>query len=183
MTSSGSLLARRGDVMRLLSARRAGCLILGLASCLACVTPVPVERLEEGMSADAVREAFGEPEAMGVEPEGDVSTWIYVDEELDVVLAILASPLWVTTPLALAMSLLPGQEHQWDDFYAGLRGVSPDSKNVLLFFEADHLARWDVVEREQEYAYSGPTHDWLQQWRWQQQVQQWERQQRRQWGR
>ena len=34
-----------------------------LLICLACATPFPIESLEEGMTAEAVRAEFGEPES------------------------------------------------------------------------------------------------------------------------
>jgi hypothetical protein len=39
-------------------------LALCLLVCLACATPLPIENLEEGMTTEAVREEFGEPEAI-----------------------------------------------------------------------------------------------------------------------
>ena len=38
-------------------------LVPGLLICLACATPFPIESLEEGMTAETVRENFGEPVA------------------------------------------------------------------------------------------------------------------------
>ena len=49
-----------------------------LLVCLACATPFPVENLEKGMTAEAVRENFGASEAMGTEfpwPGRAESSW------------------------------------------------------------------------------------------------------------
>ncbi len=48
------------------------CLLL----CLACATPFPFEKLEEGMTETAVRQAVGEPKAIH-----DEETWTYAHEE------------------------------------------------------------------------------------------------------
>ena len=51
-----------------------------LLICLACATPFPLDDLEKGMTAEAVRAEFGEPESET--KLGDVeSSWTYVDEK------------------------------------------------------------------------------------------------------
>ena len=55
-------------------------LVPGLLICLACATPFPIESLEEGMTAETVRESFGAPEAIETNPEGMESSWTYVHE-------------------------------------------------------------------------------------------------------
>jgi hypothetical protein len=52
-------------------------LIPGLLFCLACATPLPFENLQEGMTAEAVRAGFGEPES------SRGSAWYYTHEEKD----------------------------------------------------------------------------------------------------
>lgn len=136
----GSFLTRFVD-----SAARAFLLIPCLLICLSCATPFPIERLEEGMTADSVREAVGEPEAIEAEPGGTMSSWAYGYKEFDLLTTLFALP-W--TPFVPVLSLLPNLE--WDDFYT-------QPTVVTLHFEEDQLARWEVIERGYGYA-PGPDH-------------------------
>ncbi len=107
----------------------APCLLI----CLACATPFPIENLEDGMTAQTVREIFGEPKAIETNPEGVESDWTYVHEELEIGMAIVA---WIWAPLFVAVSWLPNFE--WDDPYMRM-------SDVILHFEDEKLARWEVI--------------------------------------
>ena len=102
------------------SVTRSLLLALCLAICLACATPFPIESLEEGMTAETVRENFGAPiktkrggplvwTTHGWEDELSVSTWTYFPEKF--------FPVF------------------WS---AGNR--------VVLYFEDERLAHWEVIE-------------------------------------
>ncbi len=107
-------------------------LIPCLLICLSCATPFPVENLEEGMTPEAVLERFGEPRTMEANPVGSDSYWTYANRELEVGAVILG---WPWAPLFVAVSWLPNFE--WDDPYMS-------SSEVMLRFEGEKLARWDV---------------------------------------
>ena len=56
-------------------------LIPCLLICLACVTPFPFANLQEGMTAEAVREEFGAPDATEADLGEDAkSCWTYWHE-------------------------------------------------------------------------------------------------------
>ena len=94
---------------------------------------------------------------------GDVeSSWTYVDQELEIVAAIIG---WPMAPLFVAVSWLANFE--WDDPYM-------DTSDVVLHFEGEKLARWEVIEPVPVVS-SGRT--WQQQ-QWEQEQWQW---QQRQW--
>ena len=101
--------------------------------CLACATPFPIENLEEGMTAETVRESFGEPEAIGTEPPFGVATfWTYTHEEQD----------WFVTlhPMApLIAAVIRVSENEWHNIYV-------TRKPLVLHFEAEKLVRWEVIE-------------------------------------
>ena len=103
-----------------------------LLICLACATSFPVENLEEGMTPEAVLERFGEPRTMEANPVGSDSYWTYANRELEVGAVILG---WPWAPLFVAVSWLPNFE--WDDPYMS-------SSEVMLRFEGEKLARWEV---------------------------------------
>jgi hypothetical protein len=65
--------------MRLLnSVTRIVLLVPCLLVCISCATPFPFENLQEGMTAEAVREEFGKPEATEADLGGDgKSCWTY----------------------------------------------------------------------------------------------------------
>jgi len=65
------------------SVTRADLLVPCLLVCLACATPLPLEKLEEGISTEAVRQEFGEPEATRPSPESGRSRWCYHDGGFD----------------------------------------------------------------------------------------------------
>ena len=102
----------------------APCLLI----CLACATPFPVDSLEEGMTTEAVRENFGEPEAI------NGSSWTYLHEEKGFTewVATLVPLTYFTIPLNAAFG------NSWDYTYV-LRG------SVDLYFEGEKLARWRVL--------------------------------------
>ncbi len=105
----------------------APCLLI----CLACATPFPIENLEEGMTAETVRETFGEPKG-GVLSS---SWWTYVDEKR-MWPFILIPPFMLTIPVFTAIPDTP-----WDHIYVNRRPI-------LLYFKAEELVYWDVGEFE-----------------------------------
>ena len=113
-----------------------------LAICLACAvaTPFPFENLKEGMTDETVRERFGEPEAIEIKLGSAESIWTYVHEEQHWPMTALFSTVFLL-PCALgALLFLP---------LAGEVMCTPiDEKRVLLHFEAEKLARWEVDPRE-----------------------------------
>jgi hypothetical protein len=102
-----------------------------LLVCLACATPFPFENLREGMTAEAVREEFGAPEAMDT-----YSCWSYVHERQNWAATLLLS--W-GIPFAAAICAAPGEDCEWKDFYVV-------ANMVLLDFEEEKLVRWEMVE-------------------------------------
>jgi hypothetical protein len=113
-----------------------------LLASLACVTPFPIENLEEGMAKETVREKFGAPEAMGmrygaldamgVHPKPE-SYWTYVDEKTDWG-AFIFPPFLLSIPV---LAVWP--ERSWNQFYL--------IKNpVVLDFEAGKLVQWRVTK-------------------------------------
>jgi hypothetical protein len=119
------------------SATRTVLLVPCLLVCLACATPFPFERLEEGMTTEAVRERFGAPEAMGltfgVYPNPPESYWTYVHEERDWT-AILFPPLVFGIPINAALP-----DASWDRNYI-------KKNSIVLHFEKEKLVHWQVIE-------------------------------------
>ena len=128
----------------------------GLLICLACATPFPIENLEEGMTAGAVRENFGEPEAIDTVWDPTMfwraswtydaeSSWTYVHEEqnpwgLSVVVSLLFPQQIVATVMGAVGTLVTGRlDIHWDWAYL-------ERKPVVLYFEQEELARWEVIE-------------------------------------
>ena len=108
----------------------APCLLI----CLACATSFPIESLEEGMTTEAVRENFGEPESIRTEPPYGVATlWTYAHEETEWGMLVFPQSL-LSIPICAAIP-----DMQWDCLYVS-------SRPLLLHFEAEHLVRWEVVK-------------------------------------
>ena len=108
----------------------APCLLI----CLACATPFPLDRLEEGMTAETVRENFGEPESIETEPPFGVATfWTYTHEETDWGMFILPHAI-LSIPICTAIPDVP-----WDCLYVS-------SRPLFLHFEAEKLAWWEVIK-------------------------------------
>ncbi len=119
-----------------------------LLICLACATPFPFQNLEEGMTAEMVRQKFGAPELIETNPRWDISdgpavltgvesSWTYVDEELLWgYFGFLVPPLLLSIPICAAIPDTP-----WDCLYINTRPV-------LLHFEAEELVHWNVGEFE-----------------------------------
>jgi hypothetical protein len=113
-----------------------------LLASLACVTPFPIENLEEGMAKETVREKFGAPEAMGmrfgaldamgVHPKPE-SYWTYVDEKTNWV-AFIFPPMLLSIPV---LAVWP--ERPWNELYL-------KKNHVVLDFEAGKLVQWKVTE-------------------------------------
>jgi hypothetical protein len=125
----------------------APCLLI----CLACATPFPIESLEEGMTVETVREKFGEPVAIGVDPPFDASAgtfWAYMDQKLVISAVIIG---WPWAPLFVAVSWLPNFE--WNDPYMS-------TSDVVLHFEQEKLARWEVIEPPPVVSSGISEHDW-----------------------
>jgi hypothetical protein len=104
-----------------------------LLVCLACATPFPLESLEVGMTTETVREKFGEPEAIISEPGGVEFSWTYFDEWQNWPIFIFPQVL-LSIPICAAITDKP-----WDCAYVTRRPV-------LLHFEGEKLARWEVIE-------------------------------------
>ena len=141
------------------SVARAVLLVPSLLICLACATPFPLDSLEEGMTAETVREKFGEPEAImsalavraafgeleviETEPGGVSLSWKYLDERLHWQMFIFPQVL-LSIPICAAIPDKP-----WDCGYTY-------SVPVLLHFEGEKLAHWEVIEPVYS-EYYGPT--------------------------
>ena len=123
-----------------------------LLICLACVTPFPIEALEEGMTTEAVRENFGEPEAVETKTGDAESSWTYLHEGMDPV-PLLVGPM----PLRVAVaSITWGVLLSWlfalmdvvsDDLTTGLSWnfAYVSRAPVVLEFEEEKLVRWAVL--------------------------------------
>jgi hypothetical protein len=101
--------------------------------CVSCATPFPFESLEEGMTVEAVRENFGEPEAMEAESGVTESCWSYVHEKQN-----WPGTLFLSWGLPLAVPLTAFVGCPWNAFYV-------ERSMVLLDFEREKLIRWEVV--------------------------------------
>ncbi len=120
------------------SVTRALLLALCLLTGLACATPFALENLEAGMTAETVREKFGEPEAIEIEPEGAEPSWTYLHEEQawgpTVLLSSIALP-----PCILFTALMPfvGEHpcYTWN--------VKKES--VVLQFSEGKVTSWEVL--------------------------------------
>ena len=126
-----------------------------LLICLACATPFPIEALEEGMTTEAVRENFGEPEATNTVWDPTIfwrgtwtyaaeSSWTYVHEERNwgtsVLLSLLLPHQIGFTVIGVVGTLGTGRlDFQWDWAYV-------ERKPVVLHFEDERLVRWEVIE-------------------------------------
>ncbi len=107
----------------------APCLLI----CLACATPFPLDSLEKGMTYETVRENFGEPESIETEPPFGVATfWTYAHEET-FWQAFLFPQFLLSIPICAAIP-----DVQWDCGYVS-------SRPLLLHFEEEKLARWEVI--------------------------------------
>ncbi|MCH7643396.1 MAG: hypothetical protein IH974_01050 [Myxococcales bacterium] len=112
----------------------APCLLI----CLSCAKPIPfpIESLEEGMTAEAVRDNFGEPDSW-THSWGAESSWRYVHEEQN----------WIGTfhpvmPLVIPFIVFDS-DLTWSE---ASREVYVKRKPVVLYFEAEKLVRWEVIE-------------------------------------
>ena len=127
-----------------------------LLFCLACATtPFPVENLEEGMTAETVRENFGEPVAINtvwnpprVNPlvkdwtyDAD-STWTYVDERREWVNSVFFFPL---LPFQIVLNAFGSRVHSGDDDFPR-DSLYVNRKPVVLYFEQEKLVRWEVIK-------------------------------------
>ncbi len=117
-------------------------LVPWLLICLACATPFPVENLEKGMTTETVRENFGAPEYIGTKRGSVVTRWYYVDEEQAWFLTIMSSTAFLPHCLLLTAATMPfGAEHWCADFIPTV-----EEGEVVLHFEDERLARWEVIE-------------------------------------
>lgn len=113
----------------------------GLLLCTGCATPFPFERLEAGMTPEAVRDALGPP---GETSEPDAS-WTYHDEEQLWVTSVFFSTVFLPHSVvltgigALANALTEPPEYVYDWMYVRRRPV-------VLHFEDERLARWETLE-------------------------------------
>ena len=114
----------------------APCLLISLA----CATPLPLDSLEEGMTTEAVRENFGEPEANSTtEPEGMDSSWSYVHEERNWLNTVVFSSVFLPHCILLTPFIaLFDDEHLCFSW-------SVERKPVVLQFAEGKLASWEVL--------------------------------------
>ncbi len=110
-----------------------------LLICLACATPFPIESLEEGMTAETVRENFGEPEAIPTtEPEGMDSSWSSVHEERNWVNTVVFSSVLLPPCILLTPMIAFGEGHPCFSW-------NVERKPVVLQFAEGKLASWEVL--------------------------------------
>jgi hypothetical protein len=124
----------------------ASCLLIGLA----CATSFPIESLEEGMTAEMVRERFGAAEAMESKLEGVESAWTYLHEELDPI-PLTFGPM----PLRVAVASIWGVPLFWGFALLDVMSDELEGENwnhvyisrapVVLQFEEEKLAQWEVL--------------------------------------
>jgi hypothetical protein len=117
-----------------------------LLICLACATPFPIEKLQEGMTTEMVREKFGEPES--IETGGGFfwdSCWRYIHEQQRWFvtlnpMALLLVPVFRFIPPHLVGGDTGGDSRtRWDYIYVYWRPVQ-------LHFEGEELVSWELVE-------------------------------------
>jgi hypothetical protein len=142
----------RSFLIRLVSLLLASSLLI----CLACVTPFPIEKLEEGMTAETVRESFGEPVAANLvwDPPGGwgllrgvwtydaESSLTYVHEErANVAGSVILSSFLLPIQIAASAigALIDYGDFQWDWAYV-------ERRPVVLHFGQEQLVRWEVIE-------------------------------------
>ncbi len=107
--------------------------------CLACATPFPLDSLEEGMTTEAMRANFGEPEANSTtEPEGMDSSWSYVHEERNWFNTVLFSSILLPHCILFTPFILSGDGHPCFSWYV-------DREPVVLQFAEGKLASWEVL--------------------------------------
>ena len=138
------------------------CLLIGLA----CATPFPVENLEEGMTAEVVRESFGEPAAiMKIGLVG--ANWGYVDEKQNWNETVASSTLFLPVCALVTAVTMP---FGWEHWCSALLPTVEEGK-VVLQFEWEKLARWEVFAPpprvyqppEEESEQMRAMHQWLKQ--------------------
>lgn len=105
-----------------------------LLICISCATPFPVAELEEGMTAEEARQAFGEPRNIR-----DDNAWVYTDEDQN---WMMFNPFFIEFGLIAGsiFALLDDDDSvEWDEFFVS-------RQDVYLHFEEEKLARWQVGE-------------------------------------
>jgi hypothetical protein len=107
------------------------CLLL----CLACATPFPFDRLEEGMTVEFVVENFGAPDAIYTKP-GSMQSWSYVHEEQSWVMTALTSSILLPLCIFISAVTMPFGEEHW------CAGSNVEEHVAVLDFEAWKLTRW-----------------------------------------
>jgi hypothetical protein len=115
-----------------ISVTRTVLLVPCLLICLACATPFPIDDLEKGMTTDAVRADFGEPEAI------HGSAWHYTHEEQNWGMTAYCTLFAPFCALMSPISLLAEGKTIFQ-----LAGV--DEWPVVLQFEGEKLVRWEVL--------------------------------------
>ncbi len=109
-----------------------------LLICLACATPFPFDKLEEGMTAESVRKEFGAPkaeEAVFAWSGGATSCWTYWHEEQDWIATSLLPFAWII--VIPGHALAPG--HTWDAWFLV-------RNSVFLHFQEEKLLYWEATE-------------------------------------
>ncbi len=110
------------------------CLLIGLA----CATPFPIESLEEGMTAETVREKFGAPEAIETEPGDAEASWTYLHEEQAWGPTVLFSSIALPHCILLTPFIALFDGHPCFSW-------SVERKPVVLQFAEGKLASWEVL--------------------------------------
>ena len=120
------------------SAARVVFLIPCLLICLACATPFPFEKLEEGLTVGTVLREFGPPEAIE-SGSGDAGPcWCYPHEK----------QMWTNTIFFPITPFMIPFMKTWSDAYF-------TREEVVLHFEEEKLVLWDHRERTIWHVYSG----------------------------
>ncbi len=114
-------------------------LIPCLLVCLACATPFPLDDLEKGMTAEAVRAEFGEPESI------NGSAWHYTDEEQDRV----GTAFCFTIGLPGCILLTPFS--LWCPGETGFSLMGVVERPVALYFESNKLDHWVLGAWQEKY--------------------------------
>jgi hypothetical protein len=108
-----------------------------LLVCLACATPLPIENLEQGMTTEAVREDFGEPQAIDGDNIGSV--WRYTHEEQNWVGTAYCTLFAPGCALMSPFTLLGEGE-------TAFHLVGVDERPLVLYFEANKLNSWVLLD-------------------------------------
>ena len=117
-----------------------------LLTCLACATPFAIENLEEGMTAETVRENFGAPRASEPGPSSSEASWTYVHETLAPwPLTVGPMPLRVAVASIVQVLCVHVCLVASYDMFGDWRMLFVEKEPVVLHFEEEKLAGWEVL--------------------------------------